>query len=163
MVRDVIGRGGTHHCRHRAALAAGRTVAVLGQQIEAAHETAPRNIAGVQQIADYLQTHHFQNLDSVSIVAHGAADELELGNAVLNAGNIGAYQTQLSQIGAAMQPGGELQLYGCDVAQAGTSDPFLNELAAATGVANIAASSHLVGAAAEGGSWSLDVDPIELF
>ena len=57
-----------------------------------------------------------------------------------------------------MAPGGDLLLYGCDVAQNSAGDAFLGDLAAATGVANIAAASHVVGAAADGGSFNLDVD-----
>jgi hypothetical protein len=113
---------------------------------------------GVQQIADYLQQHHVQGLDAVSIVADGADGELQLGSTLLSASNVAGYQPQLAEIGAALKPGGDLLIYGCDVAQNGAGDAFLGDLAAATGVANIAAASHVVGAAADGGSFNLDVD-----
>ena len=113
---------------------------------------------GVQQIADYLQQHHGQNLDAVSIVADGADGELQLGTTLLSASTVASYQAQLAEIGAALKPGGNLLIYGCDVAQNSAGDAFLGDLAAATGVANIAAASHVVGAAAVGGSFNLDVD-----
>jgi Domain of unknown function (DUF4347)/SdrD B-like domain/Bacterial Ig-like domain len=113
---------------------------------------------GVQQIADYLQQHHVENLGAISIVADGADGELQLGTTLLSASNVASYQPQLAEIGAALQPGGDLLLYGCDVAQNSTGVAFLGDLAAATGVANIAAASHVVGAAAQGGSFNLDVD-----
>ena len=113
---------------------------------------------GVQQIADWLASHHAQNLAAIDIVAHGADGEVELGSTLLNAATIGDYLAQLAQIGAALQPGGDIQLYGCDVAQDATGDAFLQQLSQATGGANIAASSHLVGSAAQGGSWTLNVN-----
>ncbi len=113
---------------------------------------------GVQQIADYLQRHDIQNLSAISIVADGADGEIQLGNTLLSASNIADYPQQLGTIGAALKPGGGLLLYGCDMAQDGAGDAFLGDLAAATGVANIAAASHVVGNAAEGGSFNLDVD-----
>jgi len=113
---------------------------------------------GVQQIADYLASHHVQNLAAIDIVAHGADGEIELGSTLLSAATIGAHLAQLAQIGAALQPGGDIQLYGCDIAQDATGDAFLQQLSQATGGANIAASSHLVGSAALGGSWTLNVN-----
>ena len=113
---------------------------------------------GLQQIAADLTGNNIQNLSAISIVADGADGEIQLGNTVLSASNIATYQQQLAEVGAALKPGGDLLLYGCDVAQSSTGTAFLGDLAAATGVTNIAAASHVVGAAAEGGSWSLDVD-----
>ncbi len=93
---------------------------------------------GVQQIADYLQQHHVQHVDAVSIVADGADGELQLGTTLLSASNVASYQPQLAEIGAALKPGGDLLIYGCDVAQNSAGDAFLGELATATGLANIA-------------------------
>jgi hypothetical protein len=113
---------------------------------------------GVQQIADYLQQHDVQNLAAISIVADGADGELQLGSTLLSASNVATYQPQLAAIGTALAPGGDLLLYGCDVAQNSAGDAFLGDLAGSTGVANVAAASHVVGAAADGGSFNLDVD-----
>jgi len=113
---------------------------------------------GVDQIANFLSRHPDPNLVTISIVADGSDGELQLGTTLLSASNVAAYQPQLAEIGTALQPGGSLQIYGCDVAQNSTGDIFLGDLAAASGVANIAAASHVVGAAADGGSFNLDVD-----
>ncbi|MEA2737570.1 MAG: hypothetical protein QOH05_877, partial [Acetobacteraceae bacterium] len=77
---------------------------------------------------------------------------------VLDAGTVGQYHTQLASIGSALQPGGSLLLYGCDVAQDEAGVAFVDQLSAATGGSNIAAASHLVGAADQGGSFTLDVN-----
>ena len=113
---------------------------------------------GVLQIAAYLASHSIRNLAAIDLVAHGADGLLELGNGQLNAATIGQYQAPLAAIAAALQPGGDIQIYGCDVAQDATGDAFLQQLSQATGGANIAAASHLVGSATQGGSWSLNVD-----
>ena len=113
---------------------------------------------GVLQIAAYLASHGSDNLAAIAIVSHGADGVLFLGSAVLDANTIDQYRTELTQIGAALQPGGGLLLYGCDVAQDATGVAFVDQLSAATGGANIAAASHLVGAADQGGSFTLDVN-----
>jgi hypothetical protein len=113
---------------------------------------------GVQQIADWLTTHHVRGAGAIDIVAHGADGEVRLGNALLSSATMASYQAQLAQIGGALRPGGDIQLYGCDVAQDATGDAFLQQLSQATGGANIATASHLVGGAAGGGSWNLNVD-----
>ncbi len=121
-------------------LAEGVKAGVRAVILDASHD-------GVDQIAAWLASHDAQNLAAIAIVSHGADGVLFLGSAVLDAGTIAQYQAQLAQIGSALQPGGGLLLYGCDVAQDAAGVAFIDQLSAATGGANIAASSHLVGAA----------------
>ena len=132
-------------------LAEGVKAGVRAVILDASHD-------GVDQIAAWLASHDAQNLAAIAIVSHGADGVLFLGSAVLDAGTIAQYQAQLAQIGSALQPGGGLLLYGCDVAQDAAGVAFIDQLSAATGGANIAASSHLVGAADQGGSFTLDVN-----
>jgi hypothetical protein len=116
------------------------------------------SLDGMQQIAAYLASNDISNLAAIDIVAHGQDGQIALGSGVLSASTIGHYQSELTTIGAALQPGGDIQIYGCDVAQGSAGVSFLDQLSAATGGSNVAASSHLVGAAADGGSWTLDVN-----
>jgi hypothetical protein len=113
---------------------------------------------GVQQIAAYLASHDIQGLAGIDIVAHGADGEIALGTGTLSSATLADYQSQLQQIGAALAPGGAIQLYGCDVAEDATGVAFLDQLSQATGGASIAAASHLVGDAAGGGSFNLNVN-----
>ena len=113
---------------------------------------------GVAQIAAWLASHGAAGLSAIDIVAHGADGIVTLGSATLDSATLGQYSSDLAAIGAALQPGGDIQLYGCDVAQDATGDAFLQQLSAATGGAHVAAASHLVGAASGGGSWNLDVN-----
>ncbi len=113
---------------------------------------------GVQQIAAWLTAHNTRNLAGIDIVAHGADGEIALGTGTLSSATVGAYQTELQQIGTALAPGGAIQLYGCDVGEDAAGVSFLDQLSQATGGANIAAASHLVGDAAGGGSFDLNVN-----
>ncbi len=74
------------------------------------------NSDGIEQIANFLQRHPDPNLTTIDIVAHGQDGMLFLGNAVLDNDTVGQYAAQLKTIGASLQPGGDLMLYGCDVA-----------------------------------------------
>jgi hypothetical protein len=113
---------------------------------------------GVTQIADYLTRNNITSLAAIDIVAHGDPGQVALGTATLDTDSIPQYQAALGTIGAALQPSGDIQIYGCDVGADTSGSAFLQALSAATGGANIAASSSLVGASDAGGSWSLNVD-----
>jgi len=113
------------------------------------------NTDGVDQIANFLAAHPDPNLTTVDIVAHGSDGMLFLGNAVLDNTTVGQYAAQLAQIGTAVQPGGDLRLYGCDVVADPSGLIFLDQITQGTGL-NVAASTGPVGSAAEGGTWTLD-------
>jgi hypothetical protein len=112
---------------------------------------------GVKQIAAYLAAHRVDSLAAIDIVAHGQDGTISLGSAVLSARTLAQYRAELATIGSALQAGGAVQIFGCDVAQDAAGVAFLDQLSVATNGAKIAASSHLVGAADGGGSWTLDV------
>ncbi len=78
---------------------------------------------GVQQIAAILAANNLSDLSSISIVGHGAAGRINLGSSVLDESNLSAHAEALAQIGAALAPGGDLQLLACDVAS-GTSGQY---------------------------------------
>jgi hypothetical protein len=113
---------------------------------------------GLAQIAAFLTSHDVSNLTAIDIVAHGSDGTVRLGTGTLSSASLAGYQTDLTTIGAALQSGGDLQIFGCDVAQDASGVAFLDQLSAATGGANVVAASHLVGAASGGGSWNLDVN-----
>lgn len=117
----------------------------------------PAGQDGVSAIAAWLSNHNAQDLSSIAIVAHGASGLMLLGNAALESATLGKYGAELHQIGAALSHCGDILLYGCDVAQGDGGVAFIQQLAAATD-ADIAASSHVVGAAAAGGDFLLDVN-----
>ncbi|HEY2134635.1 MAG TPA: DUF4347 domain-containing protein [Xanthobacteraceae bacterium] len=111
---------------------------------------------GLQQIADILAANNLTDLSSISIVSHGESGALELGSSFVTDANLSSYSNTLAEIGAALAPGGNIQLYGCDVALGSGGQQFINEFSTLTGGAPVEAATHLVGAAALGGSWTLD-------
>ena len=115
------------------------------------------NSNGVQQIADYLTSHNEHNLDAIQIVSHGEDATVRLGNTILGLADISMFSTQLATIGQALKPGGDILFYGCNVGEGFSGALFEVQMSIATGGAHVAASSGLVGAAALGGSWTLDV------
>jgi len=112
---------------------------------------------GVGQIADYLAAHDIHDAAAIDIVAHGAGGVIQIGSTLLDAATIALHQAQLAQIGDALRPGGDILLYCCDLAQDAAGEAFLQQLSQATGGADVASSSHLIGAASAGGDWTLDV------
>jgi hypothetical protein len=115
---------------------------------------------GLRAMAAFLAEH--QGYDAIAVVAHGDAGALALGGATLDSATLAGYGPELATLSAALNPGGDLLLYGCDVAAGAQGRAFVQQLAQATG-ADVAAASHLVGTADLGGSWQLDVQtgPIE--
>ncbi len=109
---------------------------------------------GAAQMARALQGE--QSLASISVVSHGDAGVLLLGKEPLFAGNLAQHQADLQALGAALAPGGDLLLYGCNVGAGEQGAAFVAALAQATG-ADVAASSNSTGGAGRGGDWALEV------
>ena len=73
----------------------------------------------------------------------------------MNNANLALYKQALQQIGASLTVGGDILLYGCNVAESATGLRFINRLAHFTG-ADVAASDDTTGNAALGGDWQLE-------
>ncbi|WP_339481341.1 MULTISPECIES: Ig-like domain-containing protein [unclassified Pseudomonas] len=106
---------------------------------------------GLQQIADYLDTH--QGISSVQIIAHGNAGDLWLGNSYLSADNVQARSEVLAQIGQDMNAGGDILIYGCYTAEGERGLNLVDSLAQLTG-RDVAASNDRTGL---GGDWDLEI------
>ncbi|MDO7898617.1 Ig-like domain-containing protein [Pseudomonas citrulli] len=106
---------------------------------------------GLQQIADYLDTH--QGISSVQIIAHGNAGDLWLGNSYLSADNVQARSEVLAQIGQDMNAGGDILIYGCYTAEGDRGLALVDSLAQLTG-RDVAASNDRTGV---GGDWDLEI------
>jgi Domain of unknown function (DUF4347)/Bacterial Ig domain len=100
---------------------------------------------GLQQISNILAAHNFSNLTAIDIVGHGTSGEFTIGSTSLTDGNLGGEAQNLASIGKALVPGGDLMLYGCDVAQGAAGQQFITDLSAATGGAHVAASTQEIG------------------
>jgi hypothetical protein len=76
----------------------------------------------------------------------------QLGNTVLDQAGLARYAEAMHDWGAALRDGGDLLLYGCDVAEGLAGQGFVDALAAASS-ADVAASTDLTGAH---GDWDLE-------
>ncbi|MEH1774304.1 DUF4347 domain-containing protein [Nostoc sp.] len=126
---------------------------------------------GVEQITEILATHADQNLSSIHIVCHGVPGSLQLGNTHLGLDTLEYHSQQLQQwqkifstssktdqrlVPFATDFVANLLIYGCNVAAGDVGSEFVAKLHQLTG-ANIAASRQLIGSAALGGNWELEV------
>jgi large repetitive protein len=107
---------------------------------------------GLEQMAQILQGR--SGIGALQIVGHGSEASLHLGSLRLTAGNIGDYSGVLTHIGASLAPGGNILLYGCNVAAGAVGVSFVDRIAQLTG-ADVAASTGPTGAASLGGDWDL--------
>jgi len=110
---------------------------------------------GLAQMARWAQTHG--GLDAIHILSHGAAGQLLLGTNTVSTASLNSNTTQaeLADIGHALKAGGDLLIYGCNVAADAEGQRFVANLATATG-ANLAASNNPTGSALQGGDWQLE-------
>ena len=60
-------------------------------------------------------------------------EEIQIGATTLDAGDLSNESVALAQIGAALAPGGDLQLYACDTASGITGLQFISDLSQAAG------------------------------
>jgi Tol biopolymer transport system component len=109
---------------------------------------------GIAQITQALKGR--RGLSSLHIVAHGEAGGLWLGSGLVNSTSLDQYRQNLQSWAAALAPGADILIYGCNVAAGETGEQFVRQLSQLTG-ADVAASSNLTGSAALGGDWELEV------
>jgi Ca2+-binding RTX toxin-like protein len=108
---------------------------------------------GIETITETLS--EVDNLNSVQLLSHGNVGSLSLGNAELNDATLADYADQIRGWKSALAEGGDLLLFGCDVAAGDFGKTFVSRLAELTG-ADVAASTDLTGNAALGGDWELE-------
>ncbi|MCD4502020.1 Ig-like domain-containing protein [Chromobacterium vaccinii] len=108
---------------------------------------------GLAQIAQWARTH--SGYSAIHIISHGQENDLQLGTAQLTTANVANYQAELAAIGQALRPGGDILLYGCDVAEGSDGAALVNAIARESGRVT-AGSIDATGAASLGGDWTLE-------
>ena len=111
---------------------------------------------GLQQIADILAANDLTDLASISIVSHGAIGEIELGSSLITDADLASNSAALAALGAALAPGGTIQLYSCDVASGAAGLQFIADLSQFTGGADVHAATQDIGLTGSGENWTLD-------
>ena len=108
---------------------------------------------GLTQMAQILAGR--SAIDAIHVVSHGAEGAVQLGSVDLSEQTLQSRAVDLATIGAALNPDGDILLYGCNVAKGQAGVDFIGKLAQATG-ADVAASDDLTGNAARNGDWTLE-------
>jgi hypothetical protein len=112
---------------------------------------------GVTQIANYVAAH--PGFDAIHLISHGSPGQVAIGTSTLSEGTIGGYTAQLNLIGASLNAGGDLLIYGCDVAEGDAGQQLISDLSRFTRL-DVAASTNKTGST---GDWVLEAaaGPIE--
>ncbi len=108
---------------------------------------------GIQQISGVLARR--RQLKAMHIISHGSDGAIELGSTTLDAISLTQNAATISRWDNSFTAGGDLLIYGCNVAKTQTGRKFLNRLSQMAG-ADVAASENLTGNAARGGDWTLE-------
>ncbi len=108
---------------------------------------------GIDQIGEILS--HYDSVAAVHVLSHGRQGSLRLGTSQVDAAELARRGDDVADFARALAPGGDLLLYGCDVAGGQVGVEFVRQLAVATG-ADVAASTDDTGAASLGGDWDLE-------
>ncbi|MDT9547292.1 MAG: DUF4347 domain-containing protein [Chlorobium phaeovibrioides] len=111
-------------------------------------------IDGIEQIVGSLSG--LGELDSIHIISHGSPGSITIGSTVLDSESLVQYSSGLAALGAVLRDGGDLMLYGCNVASGAAGSAFIDAFSAAIG-ADVAGSDDLSGGIPAGGDWELEV------
>ena len=108
--------------------------------------------SGLAQMAKWAETH--AGYDSIAIASHGTDAVLKVGTDIVNNEKLSdtTIQAELAQIGDALDHDGSILLYGCNIAEGGDGQSFINSISEITG-GDVAASTNVTGI---GGDWILE-------
>jgi VCBS repeat-containing protein len=110
---------------------------------------------GIEQINAALTNHH--DLDAVHIISHGDGGQLQLGTTVLDKTVLQARWAEVSQWKAGFTDGGDLLIYGCNLAGNAEGKYLVDTLSYLTET-DVAASDDLTGHRLLGGDWELEYE-----
>ncbi len=110
---------------------------------------------GIEQINAALANHH--DLDAVHIISHGDGGQLQLGTTVLDKTVLQARWADVSQWKQGFTDGGDLLIYGCNLANT-TEGKYLVDTLGYLTETDVAASDDLTGHRLLGGDWDLEYE-----
>ncbi|MGI4721312.1 MAG: tandem-95 repeat protein [Janthinobacterium lividum] len=108
---------------------------------------------GLQQVIAALDGR--APVDAIHLVTHGEQQQIELGTSIITNASIDGYGSELGRIGQHLNAGGDLLVYGCNVAAGEAGAAFVDRLAQLTG-ADVAASTDVTGSSMFGGDWVME-------
>ncbi|HWA86215.1 MAG TPA: DUF4347 domain-containing protein, partial [Opitutus sp.] len=131
------------------------SVLVGAMQPDVEVEVLDPNRDELQQITDDL-AHHDADISAIHVVSHGMPGRLLLGHRQVDVATLARDHNDFRRWHNALQPGGEILLYGCRVGFGVTGEAFLSSLSRLTG-SSVAASTDNTGAVGKAGNWALEV------
>ncbi|MRR50604.1 MAG: DUF4347 domain-containing protein, partial [Rhodocyclaceae bacterium] len=108
---------------------------------------------GIAQVTDILSQH--QRLSAIHVISHGASGNVGLAASRLDFDALTQRRASVETWSKSLRRGGDILLYGCNVAAGAVGIEFVKSLAEVTG-ADIAASADATGNALLGGNWTLE-------
>ena len=108
---------------------------------------------GIRKITDTLAQK--SDLDAIHIISHARDGSVQLGNTQLDFQTLVQRAMSIKSWGNALKAGGDILLYGCDLAENADGKSLVDAIARLTG-ADVAASTDITGAASLGGNWTLE-------
>ena len=110
--------------------------------------------SGIDQISEILD--QYRGLLAVHMISHGSSGSVRLGNTLVDKRRLDLERQKIMAWGKSLKPGGDILLYGCEVADGEVGIGFVESLAALTG-ADVAASTDATGSSELGGDWVLEL------
>lgn len=117
-----------------------------------AFEIINSNSDGLEQLASIIKK--YQNLNYIHLISHARPGELQLGNTTVDAEHLKKSTSLFIDLNGALKNGGDLLLYGCELAK--YDDEFLQIINENTHV-DVAASNDLTGNLEFDGDWELEI------
>lgn len=110
---------------------------------------------GVEQISQTLAS--LSGVDAIHLLSHGDGKGFQLGSTLLNQQSLEAHAGEITNWRDAFDSGGDILIYGCDLASSDEGQELIESLAVLTDT-DIAASDDLTGHEERGGDWNLEFE-----
>ncbi|QDS92976.1 Cadherin domain protein [Roseimaritima multifibrata] len=110
---------------------------------------------GVEQISQTLAS--LSGVDAIHLLSHGDGKGLQLGSTLLNQQSLEAHAGEITNWRDAFDSGGDILIYGCDLASSAEGQDLIESLAVLTET-DIAASDDVTGHEERGGDWNLEFE-----
>lgn len=99
---------------------------------------------------------HHKNLAALHVVSHATPGAVLLGNSEINAEQLKREVQLFAALNGSIADGGDLLLYGCDLAAGQSGEEFLDIIRNSTHL-DVAASNDRTGNDEQGGNWDLEI------
>jgi len=97
-----------------------------------------------------------KTVDSLNIISHGSSGQLHFSNKTISKETLELNKAKWEELGTYLDKDGDINLFGCNVAQGDKGKEFIETLASFT-QADVAASLNPTGNTSKGGDWKLEM------